>query len=156
MKPTQILRKMSQLSSDEPLRGEFWKGFFLKPLPSNIQPILASMFESSTREQLVDTADLILEATKSAHISQIGPSLQRQSNALLPADACQEPVSLEIRLATIEAAIDASTINGSRGGRYNTPFRQNIVMEWSNSTSADEMRSFLGLSGYYSVQSDRI
>ena len=57
-KPTQLLRRMRQLLGDKPIEDSFF--LFLRWMPSNVQPILASSREISL-DQLVVIVDKMME-----------------------------------------------------------------------------------------------
>ena len=74
-KPSQLLRKMQQLSGDVKMDDKMLRQLFLQRMPTNVQAILASSSDSVKIEELASLADKILEVTPTlSHVSHVAAS----------------------------------------------------------------------------------
>ncbi len=70
----------------DPFEGDFWKQFFMKRLPPNIQPVLAPTLPISSLDILAEIADLIFHSTRTAEIQVVPahrPSASHETSSVI-------------------------------------------------------------------------
>lgn len=99
-KPSQLLRRMSQLIGEDKLDQNILIQLFMQRMPANVQAILAGTRDDMSIEQLAEIADKILEVNPTpfiAHTSSVASVLSQDNSGISELRKEIADLSLQVR-----------------------------------------------------------
>lgn len=97
-KPTQLLRRMQQLTDESTIDSSIFKELFLRRLPANIRLVLAGIGNKLSIQEQAELADKMLDATPPAIVSAVKSDKHELTNLTEMIQALQAEVT-QLRLS---------------------------------------------------------
>lgn len=130
-KPSVLLRELRSYANGK-VNDDFLKGLFIQRLPAHVRAILASLNECNL-QTLANTADKILESSKSFEVAAVSTSSSESSNEILVTSLAQQVLELSTMMKKLMENLESNH-------RSRSPYR-NFRRDSSRSRSRSRTQS---------------